>query len=75
MSAIYRREVRSYLCCMTGAIFMAFILCMTGIYMTVYNLMDDWIPSIYGFADKVRAGLFEGLEIDFTEIKKFVGGE
>ena len=42
---------------------------------TVYNLMDDWIPSIYGFADKVRAGLFEGLEIDFTEMKKFVGGE
>ena len=42
MSAIYRREVRSYLCGMTGAIFMAFILCMTGIYMTVYNLMGGY---------------------------------
>lgn len=44
MGAIYRREVRSYLCGMTGAIFMAFLLCMTGIYMTVYNLMGGY-PS------------------------------
>ena len=42
LSAIYRREVRSYFCGMTGAIFMAFILCMTGIYMTVYNLMGGY---------------------------------
>ena len=44
MGAIYRREVRSYLCGMTGAIFMAFLLCMTGLYMTVYNLMGGY-PS------------------------------
>ncbi len=44
MGAIYRREVRSYLCGMTGTIFMAFLLCMTGIYMTVYNLMGGY-PS------------------------------
>lgn len=42
MGAIYRREVRSYLCGMTGAIFIAFLLCMTGIYMTVYNLMGGY---------------------------------
>jgi len=38
MSAIYRRELRSYFCGMTGVIFIAFLLLMTGIYMTVYNL-------------------------------------
>lgn len=37
MSAIYRRELKSYFCGMTGVIFMAFLLLMTGIYMTVYN--------------------------------------
>lgn len=38
MSAIYRRELKSYFCGMTGVIFIAFLLLMTGIYMTVYNL-------------------------------------
>ena len=37
MCAIYRRELKSYFCGMTGVIFMAFLLLMTGIYMTVYN--------------------------------------
>jgi len=37
MYAIYRRELKSYFCGMTGAIFVAFLLLMTGIYMTVYN--------------------------------------
>ena len=38
MSAIYRRELKSYFCGMTGVIFIAFLLLMTGIYMSVYNL-------------------------------------
>lgn len=37
MYAIYRRELKSYFCGMTGVIFIAFLLLMTGIYMTVYN--------------------------------------
>ena len=42
MSAIYKRELHSYFCGMTGPIFMAFLLLMTGIYMTVYNLMGGY---------------------------------
>ncbi len=42
MSAIYKRELHSYFCGMTGAIFMAFLLLMTGIYMTVYNLLGGY---------------------------------
>ncbi len=44
MSAIYKRELHSYFCGMTGVIFMAFLLLMTGIYMTVYNLLGGY-PS------------------------------
>ncbi len=44
MMAIYRRELKSYFCGMTGAIFIAFLLLMTGIYMTVYNLAGRY-PS------------------------------
>ncbi len=39
MFAIYKRELKSYFCGMTGAIFTAFLLLMVGIYMTVNNLM------------------------------------
>jgi len=42
MSAIYKRELHSYFCGMTGAIFIAFLLLMTGIYMTVYNLLGGY---------------------------------
>ena len=42
MSAIYKRELHSYFCGMTGPIFVAFLLLMTGIYMTVYNLMGGY---------------------------------
>ncbi len=38
MTAIYKRELKSYFFGMTGAIFVAFLLLMTGIYLTVYNL-------------------------------------
>ena len=42
MSAIYKRELHSYFCGMTAPIFVAFLLLMTGIYMTVYNLMGGY---------------------------------
>lgn len=44
MYAIYRRELRSSFFGMTGVIFAAFLLLVTGIYMTVYNLSAGY-PS------------------------------
>lgn len=38
MTAIYKRELKTYFCGMTGAIFTAFLLLMAGIYTTAYNL-------------------------------------
>ncbi len=38
MTAIYKRELKTYFCGMTGAIFTAFLLLMVGIYTTAYNL-------------------------------------
>lgn len=38
MKAIYKRELKSYFNGMTGAIFIAFVLLMVGIYTVVYNL-------------------------------------
>ena len=38
MAAIYKKELKSYLTSMVGYIFMFFILVMTGIYFTAYNL-------------------------------------
>lgn len=42
MLAIYKKEIRSYLTSMTGYIFMFFILIMTGIYFTAYNLQGAY---------------------------------
>ncbi len=44
MFAIFKRELKTYFCGMTGAIFAAFLLIITGIYMKVYNL-DGTYPS------------------------------
>lgn len=38
MTAVYRKELKTYFTGMTGPIFIGFILLMTGIFMTVYNL-------------------------------------
>ena len=38
MSAIYRKELRTYFTGMTGPVFICFILLMTGIFTVVYNL-------------------------------------
>ena len=42
MKAIYKRELRSHLTGMTGAITAAFLLLMTGIYVAVYNLRGGY---------------------------------
>ena len=39
MTAVYKRELRSYINGMTGAIFAGFVLLLAGIFMVVYNLM------------------------------------
>lgn len=38
MTAVYKKELKTYFTGMTGAIFIGFILLITGIFMTVYNL-------------------------------------
>ena len=38
MRAIYKRELRSYFQSMTGCVFVAFLVIITGIYFTAYNL-------------------------------------
>ncbi len=42
MAAIYRREVKSFLNSMTGYLFIAFILVVTGIYFTAYHLRGGY---------------------------------
>lgn len=42
MTAIYRREVKSFLNSMTGYLFIAFILVVTGIYFTAYHLRGGY---------------------------------
>jgi len=38
MTAVYKKELKTYFTGMTGAIFIGFLLLITGIFMTVYNL-------------------------------------
>lgn len=42
MTAIYKRELKSYLTSMIGFIFMFFVLLFTGIYFTAYNLQSSY---------------------------------
>ena len=42
MSAVYKRELKSYFCGMTGAVFMAFLLLMSGIYTTALCLSGGY---------------------------------
>lgn len=42
MTAIYKRELRSYFHSMIGCIFIAFLLAFTGIYFTAYNLQSGY---------------------------------
>ena len=38
MSAVYKKELKTYFTGMTGPVFICFILLMTGIFTVVYNL-------------------------------------
>lgn len=42
MTAIWKKEVRSYLTAMTGYVFIAFLLVVSGIYFTAYHLMSGY---------------------------------
>lgn len=42
MTAIYKRELKSYFHSMIGCIFIAFLLAFTGIYFTAYNLQSGY---------------------------------
>ena len=47
MTIICRKELRSYLTSMTGYVFIAFILLLTGIYFTAYNLSMGY--PVFGY--------------------------
>lgn len=47
MTAIFKKETKAYLTSMTGYVFIAFILLMTGIYFTAYNLQVGY--PIFGY--------------------------
>ena len=42
MTAVYKRELRSYLTSMIGYLFMFFILLLTGIYFSAYQLTSAY---------------------------------
>lgn len=42
MAAIYKRELKSYFQCMTGYVFIAFLVLFVGIYFMAYNLMSGY---------------------------------
>lgn len=56
MLAIYKRELRSYLHTVTGALFIAATLVLTGIYFTAYNLLNGY-PYV-SYALKAATFLF-----------------
>ncbi len=42
MTAIYKRELKSYFCSMTGCVFVAFLTAFMGIYYMVYNMLNGY---------------------------------
>lgn len=51
MTAIYKKELRSYFCNMTGAIFIAFLLLITGIMSVMYNFKGLYPNFEYSLSD------------------------
>ena len=47
MIAVYKRELRSYLTSMIGYLFIFFILLLTGIYFSAYQLGADMLKNKY----------------------------
>ena len=51
MTAIYKKELRSYFCNMTGAIFIAFLLLIAGIMSVMYNFKGLYPNFEYSLSD------------------------
>ncbi len=58
MSAVYKRELRSYFGSMYGYIYLAFTLCVIGVYITLTNLLGSTAEMSYTFADMAFLSIF-----------------
>ena len=58
MSAIYKRELRSYFGSMYGYIYLAFTLCVIGVYLTLNNLLNSTAEMSYTFSDMAFMSIF-----------------
>ena len=58
MSAIYKRELRSYFGSMYGYIYLAFTLLVIGIYITTHNLLGGTAEMSYTFSDMAFMSIF-----------------
>lgn len=58
MSAVYKRELRSYFGSMYGYIYLAFTLCVIGIYLSMNNLLGETAEMSYTFSDMSFMSIF-----------------
>ena len=58
MSAIYKRELRSYFGSMYGYVYLAFTLCVIGVYVTMNNLLNATSEMAYTFSDMAFISIF-----------------
>lgn len=58
MKAIYKRELRSYFGSMYGYVYLAFTLCVIGIYVTTNNLLASTAEMAYTFSDMAFMSIF-----------------
>ena len=56
MTAIYKKELKSYLTSMIGYLFMAFTLALFGLYFTAINLQQGYPEIGYGCRCRCLAG-------------------
>lgn len=58
MRAIYKRELRSYFGSMYGYVYLAFTLCVIGVYVTMNNLLNSTSEMAYTFSDMAFMSIF-----------------
>ncbi len=58
MKAVYKRELRSYFGSMYGYVYLAFTLCVIGIYVTSNNLLASTAEMAYTFSDMAFMSIF-----------------
>lgn len=58
MKAVYKRELRSYFGSMYGYVYLAFTLCVIGIYVTLNNLLTSTAEMAYTFSDMAFISIF-----------------